>query len=420
MIHISKELSMEYLTAFHKAVKSHPHIYDMLKEEIHKRARGSAGGQVRARKASEAQEEDFELEDIVSHLADESPVKATNAAYMEGEIVETDDYFDVPTVFTREGVWTGTNGIPTLKTFEALKESAPWFIGAPITPKHIDTDTIRPSDRRLGHVVSAIAREDKRDVFGISRYYKSLLNEDETTKLHNRQKIDGSPGYFVPIANESGEFGGKPYQAKEIGPYVVLEYASFFDGTRGACSSDDNCGPFQNAKKKDDFPKSDDKLILDDGKVKKCPKKQKNGEDSMSEELLKPILDRLDAIDKRIEKFENAKPPEVDFSPINSEIESLKEKFANAAKEQDAARDAANKATFGKMLNAAAATEIDTLWQDVKGLSPIEYESWKQTNAAKLLTEMEKKQATGKKQTNGGDLVEQARAKADATLFKRR
>jgi len=195
VIHITKELSIEYLTAFHKAVKSHPHIYSLLKEEIHRRARGSAGGQIKARKAHESDDTDLELEDLAMHLeADASPIKVTNAAQIEGDIIETDEYFDVPTVFTREGVWTGTNGIPTLKTFEALKASAPWFVGAPITPSHIETDTIRPDDRRLGHVVSAIAREDKRDVFGISRYYKSLLTEEEQAKIKNRQDIDGLPG----------------------------------------------------------------------------------------------------------------------------------------------------------------------------------------------------------------------------------
>lgn len=414
--------SLEYLTAFHKFVKGHAMIYDQIKAEIHKKARGSAGGTAKAKRALEGGGEEIDIKDITEHLEGESPVKATNAAYVEGDIIETDEYFDVPTVFTKEGVWTGTNGIPTLKTFDALKASAPWFVGAPITPNHIETDTIRPDDRRLGHVISATAREDKRDLFGYSRYFKSLLNEDEISKLQNKQNLDGSPGYFTPVRSEAGDFGGKQYQAVEIGPYVVTEYATFFDGTRGACDSASGCGPFQNARgKKKDEP--DDKLVLDkNGKVVKCPKKQKNEADQMTEELEKKLnsaTDEIASLKAELEKLKNAAP--VDIKPLEDKIADLSTKFENKTKVEDEAKEAAYKEEFKKSLNAAAATEIDTLWPVVKDMNPMQYESWKFTNSSKLLTEAEKKAATGKKLTDAaGDLVASARAKADAALFKRR
>lgn len=429
MISISeKEYSTDYLKAFHKFVTGHQLIFDQVKAEIHKRARGSAGGTAKAKRALEGGGEEFDLEDITEHLEGESPVKVTNAAHIEGDILETDEYFDVPTVFTKEGVWTGTNGIPTLKTFEALKASAPWFVGTPITPNHIETDTLRPDDRRLGHVISATAREDKRDVFGISRYFKSLLNEDEITKLQNKQNLDGSPGYFTPTRSEAGDFGGKQYQAIEIGPYVVTEYATFFDGTHGACSSDDNCGPFQNAKGKKKDPieelmKAPPSLEIVDGNVRlrKCPK-QKNEADRMTEEMEKKLnsaAEKIALLEAELEKLKNAAP--IDIKPIETKIADLETKFANKAKIEDEARDAIQKAEFKKSLNAAAATEIDTLWGEVKDMNPMQYESWKFTNSSKLLTEAEKKATTGKKMANAdGDLVAASRAKADANLFRRR
>jgi len=394
-------MSVEYLRAFHKFVFSHPHIYGAVKEEIHKRARGSAGGQAKARRALEGGGEDIELEEMLEHVPDESPVKATNAAHVEGEIIETDQYFDVPTVFTKEGVWTGTNGIPTLKTFDALKASAPWFVGAPITPKHIETDTIRPDDRRLGHVISATAREDKRDIFGIGRYFKSLLNEDEITKLQNKQNLDGSPGYFTPVRSEAGNFGGKDYQATEIGPYVVTEYATFFDGTQGACNSASGCGPFQNAA---------DKLVLDkNGNVRKCPKQQ-NEADKMTEELEKKFnaaLEEIASLKGELEKLKNAAP--VDIAPLATEIADLKEKFANAAKVESDAKVATEKIAFKKLLNAAAATESDTMFDAFKA-DPV---GWMSGNKDKLLNEAETKDPKGKKQANAAgafDLqAEQAR-----------
>lgn len=416
MIHISKELSIEYLSAFHRAVKSHPHIYDMLKDEIHKRARGSAGGTIKAKRASEAQEGDFELSDLVSHLGDEGPVKSANAAPLSGVFSETEDYIDTSVVIAKEGVFTGTDGQPRLKTFNALADSAQWMLGTPITnghiPGHVEIDT-----RKIGQIIEVQARPDTKDVFGKARFFKSLLNEDELSKLKEGNPISGSIGYRTPIKSETGRFNDSEYVGIETGPYVLDEYAILLKD-RAACTPEQGCGVFKNAAPKLDdngFPISDNTLKLKDGTVKICPKKIKEV-NNMTEELEKKLnsaYTEIESLKAEVEKLKNAEPPAVDFSPIQSEIDSLKEKFANAAKEQDAKRDAEQKAAFGKMLNAAAATELDALWGEVKSLSPIEYESWKQTNAAKLLTEMEKKQATGKKQTNaagGFDLAsEQAR-----------
>ncbi len=414
--------SLEYLAAFHKFVKGHALIYDQIKAEIHKKARGSAGGTAKAKRALEGGGEEIDIEDITEHLDEETPVKVTNAAQMQGDYIETDEYIDAPTVFAKEGVFTGTNGVPTKKDYDVLKVNVPRFLGASATPDHIQTDTLRPSDRWLGHAVNVTARDDKRDIFGYTRYYKNSLNPDELEKIKNKQYPDGSIGYFTETRQERGVFNGEPYEAVEVGPYIISEYATFFNGTKGACSREMGCGPFQNARGKKDETKSDDKLVLDkNGKVVKCPKK-KNEADHMTEELEKKLnsaTDEIASLKAELEKLKNAAP--VDIKPLEDKIADLSTKFENKTKVEDEAKEAAYKEEFKKSLNASAATEIDTLWPVVKDMNPMQYESWKFTNSAKLLTEAEKKAATGKKLTDAaGDLVASARAKADAALFKRR
>lgn len=421
----NSEVSPEYLKAFHKFVTGHPLIYDQVKAEIHKRARGSAGGQAKARKA---QEEDIELEDIEEHLlAGEGPLKVTNAAHVEGEILETDEYFDVPTVFAKEGVFVGTNGIPTLKRYDVLKANAPRFLGVPITDKHLETDTLRPDDRWLGHAISATPRDDKRDIFGISRYYKKYLLPDEIGKIQNKQFPDASPGYFTITKRETGEFEGNKYDAVELGPYNVVEYANFFSGTKGACSREMGCGPFQNASPEPDpfeeLMKAPSSHVLVDGRfVKRCPK-QTNEADKMEEiEALRADYEKqLNAANEKVTSLEGiVSELSAKLDGLATEHKQLNEAFTSKATAEAAASESAHKEAFKKQLNAAAATEIDTLWGEVRDMNPATYEAWKITNSAKLLTEAEAKTLAGKKTLNSADVVEAARAKADATLFKRR
>jgi len=402
--------SIEYLTAFHRFVSSHPHIYGQVKEEIHKRARASAGGQAKAKKVLD---DEISFDDL--SLSGESPVKAFNAAYQDGDIIETDEYFDVPTVFAKEGVFTGTNGIPTLKKYEVLKANAPRFLGVPITDKHLQTDTLRPDDRWLGHAISATPRDDKRDIFGISRYYKKDLKPEEVAKIQNKQFPDASPGYFTITKSETGDFDGIHYDAIEEGPYNVVEYANFFDGTKGACSQAMGCGPFQNQA-------PDDVLVLTDGNVRKCPKKlneaNKMAEDieavkadftkqlNAANEIITGQAASITALTGKISELTTK------LDGIANEHKILNEAFQKKATDEVTARDAANKGEFKKTLNAAAASEVDALWTQVKTLNPAEYEAWKITNSAKLLTEAERKDPKGKKQLNasGFDLAaEQAK-----------
>ena len=394
------ELTPEYLKAFYDAVMAHPGIWQQIKDDIHVTSRSSAGGQLKGTK-----------QDLFDGAV---MIKGQNAAFLDGDILETPEYFDVPTVFAKEGVFTGTNGVPTLKKYDVLKANAPRFLGVPITEKHLETDTLRPDDRWLGHAISAAPRDDERDIFGISRYYKKDLLPDEIGKIQNRQFPDASPGYFTITKSETGEFGGKHYDAVEEGPYNVVEYANFFSGTKGACSREMGCGPYQNAQALIDSPPG---LELVDGRVRKrCPR-LKNEVSQMAEDEIKTKLEQTEKLlnsanekvtflETEMEKLKNAA---LEVETLKASVKALGDEFKVKNAAEVKAREDANKGEFKKLLNAAATTEVDTLWEQVKVLGPMDFEQWKITNSAKLLTEAEKRIPAGKKQMDAaGDLREAA------------
>lgn len=379
----SGEPTLEYLTAFHNYVKDHPDVYDHIKSEVHLKARGSAGGKISAAKKKLA------LVDIADNDADDVPImeKATNAAYPgDGDIIETDEYIDAPTVFAKEGVFTGTNGRPTKKVYDTLKASANRFLGAPLTAQHLQTDTLRPSDRWLGHIVSAEARDDKRDVYGYSRYFKSNLTDDEIEKIREGEYPDGSIGYFTSISEESGEFDGKEYNAVETGPYVITEYATFFDGTKGACSRLDGCGPFQNAAP-DDITKVDNMTGDDTELIKRFEKLEKQLNESSEKN------DRLEAEIVELKQKNEA---------LEGKHKTLNEAFEAKQTAEAEAKTAADKALFVKQLNAASAAdpaEVEKMFNAYKA-DPV---GWLAENRKKLLNEVDPKDPNGKKYGNSAE-----------------
>lgn len=395
----SGEPTAEYYKAFHDYVKCHKDVYDHIKSEIHLKARGSAGGKISAAKKKLA------LVDAVDEGGGESPPegmeKATNAAYPgDGDIIETEDYIDAPTVFAREGVFVGTNGVPTKKEYDALKASAPRFLGMPLTAQHISTDTLRPSDRWLGHAVSVEARDDKRDLFGYSRYYKSQLSDDEMEKIRAKDYPDGSIGYFTPVKTENGEFDGKEFAAIETGPYIPTEYASFFDGTKGACSRSDGCGPFQNSVPKGDKMTDDISALIE--KISGLEKKFNEAAEKN---------DRLEAEITELKTKNEA---------ADGALKQLNEAFKAKKVADDEAKLASEKAMFVKQLNAASAAdpeEVEKLFNSYKA-DPV---GWLAENRKKLLAEVDPKKADGKQFNAGGqDPYEAAKARTSEIMFKRR
>lgn len=428
------EPTYEYLKAVWKALKEHPHVLDQIKDDIHKFARASAGGQLKGAKSggtSDAKDtNDTNDNDNDGDAGDKTlqAAKSFNAAELLPDIVETDEYFDIPTVFAKEGVFTGTDGIPVLRTYETLKANAPRFLGVPLTDTHLLTDTLRPTDRWLGHSISATARDDHRDVFGVSRYFKKELNTQEIERIRNKEFPDASPAFFTSRKPENGEFQGKKYNAVEVGPLVVTEYANFFEdkgfGTKGACPRTDGCGPYQHAA----FDSHDPALTGKEGGD--MTETDLIETDQTETEPAAPDVNELTERLTNLEKVLNSGtlPNGKEIESIRADLNQVKDEMKNfnsAVKvltdmqtKEAVAIEAANKAEFGKMLNAANGPDVpevfDKNWADAKG----DILGWRIRNPEKLLNAAPKGSLNGKSLNAGVTAEEAAKAAAHAALAK--
>ena len=125
-----------------------------------------------------------------------------------------------------------------------------------------------------------------------------------------------------------------------------------------------------------------------------------------TEKLLNSANEKVTSLEAEMEKLKNAA---VEVEALKKSVASLTDEFKIKNAAEVAATEAVQKAEFKKNLNAAAATEIDAIWLEVKGMNPAQYDAWKVTNSAKLLTEAEKRTPAGKKQMDAaGDLREAA------------
>lgn len=401
----SGEPTVEYLTAFHNYVKGHKDVYDHIKAEVHLKARGSAGGTIKAKKRLALI--DTEIDPSSNEGPPPEDDKITNAAPTESQLIETDDYFETSVVLAREGVWTGTDGEPRFKPFDALRDSAKWMLGAPITNGHV-SGNILPSTRRIGQIVNVEARPDKKDVFGTARFYKNGLRDDELDLLRSGNPIDGSIGYRTPLKHEPGVWNDQNYLAVETGPFVLEEYA-ILPGGRGACSASDGCGIFQNAAgvdvpddkaKTDNSAKGDNVTEVDFTELETKFQKQLN-------EAVSRLEAEIVTRDAKIAELEGAH-------------KTLNEAFEAKKTAEAAAKSEADRAKFAKLLNAAAAAdpaEVEKMFNAYMA-DPV---GWTTDNRKKLLVEVDPKKADGKQFNAGGqDALAVAKSKTDEIMFKRR
>ena len=259
--HSDSAPSYEYLKAVYDRVMAHPSIWAQIKDKIKVAARGSAGGQLKAKYASEL-------------------VKLENSAPMGQTIEENEEVIITPVVVMREGIFTGSNGIAQQKLYEEFAPSAKWLNGLPITDGHV-SGMVTHRDRRLGQLFDVLARPDHKDISAKAKFYKSDLTSSELESIRTGKAFDGSIGYTCNIDTQ-GE------QVIERGPYAFAEYAIV---NKGACSVNDGCGFQMNSAPEDN------------GSIEKCPMKQKNEDvaDIINAAFL-PVLTRMDALKTRYER----------------------------------------------------------------------------------------------------------------------
>ena len=163
-------------------------------------------------------------------------------------IYEDDSVIDVPVVPMREGVFTGTDGIPTLKKYEYFSKDAHWLEGQPILKGHTrPTELVTYKHNRIGKLMNVMTRPDKKDVVAVARYYKEKLTPEDLSRIKSGKPYDGSIAYTTHTTFTDGEHNGTKYNAVEDSGYHFYHFAELANGV-GACSTKDGCGFMLNEK----------------------------------------------------------------------------------------------------------------------------------------------------------------------------
>lgn len=348
-------------------------------------------------------------------VVNSTDIKLNSALSGSKVIYEDDNVIDVPVVPMREGVFTGSDGVPTLKKFEYFSKDAHWLEGQPIIKGHTaPTELVTYKHDRIGKLINVMTRPDKKDVVAVARYYKNKLSPDDLAKIKSGIPYDGSIAYTTHTTFEDGEYDGKRYGAIEDGGYHFYHFADL-GSERGACSHEEGCGFLLNeAPKTDSFYnelrradittitnnnysiklnsktcndvilETDDKneaIALSKTFVKNgnIPKQNKCNDDkkynsqivgnNMTEEYINPEDVQKLPVEEEKDDTVEAKLNEVDESLAmkDQEIASLKEQMAALQarldellmKQQEAEKEEADKAAeedfqaFGQKLNAA-------------------------------------------------------------------
>lgn len=348
-------------------------------------------------------------------VVNSTDIKLNSALSGSKVIYEDDNVIDVPVVPMREGVFTGSDGVPTLKKFEYFSKDAHWLEGQPILKGHTaPTELVTYKHDRIGKLTNVMTRPDKKDVVAVARYYKNKLSPDDLAKIKSGIPYDGSIAYTTHTTFEDGEYNGKRYGAIEDGGYHFYHFADL-GSERGACSHEEGCGFLLNeAPKTDSFynelrradittttnnnysiklnSKTCNDVILETNdkneaialsktfvKNGNIPKQNKCNDDkkynsqivgnNMTEEYINPEDVQKLPVEEEKDDTVEAKLNEVDESLAmkDQEIASLKEQMAALQarldellmKQQEAEKEEADKAAeedfqaFGQKLNAA-------------------------------------------------------------------
>ena len=348
-------------------------------------------------------------------VVNSADVKLNSALSGSKVIYEDDNVIDVPVVPMREGVFTGSDGVPTLKKFEYFSKDAHWLDGQPIIKGHTaPTELVTYKHDRIGKLTNVMTRPDKKDVVAVARYYKNKLSPDDLAKIKSGIPYDGSIAYTTHTTFVDGEYDGKRYGAIEDGGYHFYHFADL-GSERGACSHEEGCGFLLNeAPKTDSFynelrradittttnnnysiklnSKTCNDVILETNdkneaislsktfvKNGNIPKQNKCNDDkkynsqivgnNMTEEYINPEDVQKLPVEEEKDDTVEAKLNEVDESLAmkDQEIASLKEQMAALQarldellmKQQEAEKEEADKAAeedfqaFGQKLNAA-------------------------------------------------------------------
>jgi len=283
---------------------------------------------------------------------------------------ETDEFIEIPVIPMREGVFTGTDGIPTFKPYEVIKRDAHWLEGQPILRGHtLPTEIVTYKHNRIGKLLNVRPRDDKRDVIAVARYFKSKITPEELERIRSGMPYDGSIAYTCKTVMKDGEFNGEKYNAVETEGYHFYHFAEV---PEGACSVDKGCGfnlnekyngdvmVKKNEKKIDETEIEDEEFVTDE-----------DGNECLKDELVDgkcPMVDDEDFESEDEDFKENASitvdvniPDEFvqKLNALTSEMEELKALLTESVNIKNNAAAEDDFAAFKMQLNAAARKDAE-------------------------------------------------------------
>jgi hypothetical protein len=459
------DLTPEYYEAFYKLAMQHPSIFKHIKDELRLKARGSAGGKGKAKAMA-----------ALANLPDDGGGEPTEGQEGEGHmemIIETiqmggpgirkeGKYLIVPVHLTQEGV--ANRG---LKRWEEIYDpdeidGVHSFEGVPITRGH--TEEFGGTKPALGRLQNVIVNKKKKWAKCEGKIVAERLTGLELKALKDGEYVPGSIGYqankkFHPEPQKWDD--GEEYEWEVRKPLRGNHYALLEEGDEPACSV---CGFNANGKPKEsagsgsmstieELMAAPPSLELVDGEVRrKCPKaiaKLKEGENYMDaninfsvDDLRKILKESIDPLVKRVEDLEKMKemkgeallPPLAEAPEIKQLTESVK-KITEAlpdlarikATEQAAALTATKKA-FGSHLKAAYLKEgkpegeaFEKVFTEASA-HQLGRDVYLAEHAEVRIAAIEERQFQGRPGAggSGGNIVEEARARANAPLREKR
>ncbi len=255
-----------------------------------------------------------------------------NAVSHYGKVlVETPEYIDIPVIPMREGVFVGTDGIPTLKKYDVIAKDAHWLEGQPILRGHTRPDEIVTyKHNKIGKIINVKPRPNQRDVTAVARYFVDKLSVSELDKIRSGQPYDGSIAYTCETVPDAGEFNGHKYNAVETTGYHFYHFAEV---PEGACSVSKGCG-FNLNSAGIDTETDGNKQNGTDNMKENCAKKKDENAAEVAEAPVEDVLVVDDAGNecKESEMVDGACPETADATAEEAPVDDTKASKTKASK----------------------------------------------------------------------------------------
>ncbi len=127
-------------------------------------------------------------------------------------------------------------GIRVYRSYAEFSKYSHWLAGIPVVTNH---EEVTPEARRIGQLFDPINKPEGLKTASTTRFYEIDLTQRESEQILSGKPIEGSLRWMCYIIEEKGEWTNPttgervPYDFKEVGPYVFIEYSMVRAGVIG-------------------------------------------------------------------------------------------------------------------------------------------------------------------------------------------